>query len=118
MTGIREIVHVVTWRLNGASEAERREQAQAVLGAVEATRGRIPGLLSLDAGINVVPAADAWDVGAVMVFRSRADLDAYQSHPDHLALKAMIGPLRSARSQLDFERRALTERSPSEEDRP
>lgn len=110
-----EVVHIVAWRLNGSSEAERREQARSVVGAVEATRGRIPGLLSLEAGINVVDAPDAWDVGAVMVFRSRADLDAYQSHPDHLALKATIGPLRSARSQLDFERRTHTERSPSKE---
>lgn len=104
-----EIVHVVSWRLNGASEAERQAQALTVIGAVEAARGRIPGLLSLEAGINVVPAPDAWDVGAVMVFRSRADLDAYQTHPEHLALKATIGPLRSARSQLDFERRTTKE---------
>ena len=100
-----QIVHIVTWRLNGASEAERREQARTVIGAVEATRDRIPGLVSLEAGVNVVESPDAWDVGAVMVFGSRADLEAYQTHPDHLALKATIGPLRSARSQLDFERR-------------
>jgi hypothetical protein len=99
-----EIVHVVAWRLNGRDEAERLAQARAVVEAVEATRGRIPGLLSLETGPNIVAAADAWDVGAVMVFASRADLEAYQTHPVHLALKAIVGPLRSARSQLDFER--------------
>jgi hypothetical protein len=99
-----EIVHIVAWRLNGRDEAERLAQAKAVVAAVEATRGRIPGLLSLETGPNVVAAADAWDVGAVMVFASREDLDAYQTHPVHLALKAIVGPLRSARSQLDFER--------------
>lgn len=98
------IVHIVAWRLNGGDPAERLAQAQAVVAAVEATRGRIPGLLSLDTGPNVVEAADAWDVGAVMVFASRAHLDAYQTHPIHLELKAVVGPLRSARSQLDFER--------------
>lgn len=98
------IVHIVAWRLNGGDAAERLAQAQAVVAAVEATRGRIPGLLSLDTGLNVVAAADAWDVGAVMVFASRAHLDAYQTHPVHLDLKAVVGPLRSARSQLDFER--------------
>lgn len=100
-----EIVHIVAWRLNGASAAERREQARTVIDAVEATRDRIPGLVSLEAGANIVESPDAWDVGAVMVFGSRADLEAYQTHPDHLALKAVIGPLRSARGQLDFERR-------------
>lgn len=109
------IVHIVTWRLNGASAAERREQGRAVVAAVEATRGRIPGLLSLEAGLNVVDAPDAWDVGAVMVFGSRAQLDAYQTHPEHFALKSKIAPLRSARSQIDFERTTPTDCSTSEE---
>jgi hypothetical protein len=99
-----EIVHVVSWRLNGKTPLERGHQADTIVAAVEATRGRIPGLVSLEAGRNVVEAPDAWDVGAVMVFESRAALEAYQSHPEHLALKAIVAPLRSARSQLDFER--------------
>lgn len=99
-----EIVHIVGWRLNGATPLDRRAQARAIVVAVEATRGRIPGLVALDVGRNLIDAADAWDVGAVMVFRSRADLDAYQTHPEHLALKAVVAPLRSARCQLDFER--------------
>lgn len=98
-----EIVHVVSWRLSGKTPLERRQQADIIVAAVEATRGRIPGLVSLEVGRNVVEAIDAWDVGAVMVFHNLAALDAYQSHPEHLALKAVIAPLRSARSQLDFE---------------
>lgn len=97
-----EVVHVVSWRLSGTTEATRREQAAIVVSAVEATRGCIPGLVSIEAGANVIAAPDGWDVGAVMVFRSLADLAAYQKHPAHLALKAVVGPLRSARSQLDF----------------
>lgn len=101
---MNQIVHVVSWRLSGETPLERRQQADTIVAAVEATRECIPGLVSLDVGPNVVEATDAWDVGAVMVFRSRADLDAYQTHPEHLALKAVVAPLRSARSQLDFER--------------
>lgn len=97
------IVHVVCWRLNGDSALERQRQADVIVAAAEATRGCIPGLVALDVGANVVEAIDAWDVGAVMVFRSRADLQAYQAHPAHLALKAIVAPLRSARGQLDFE---------------
>lgn len=99
-----EIVHVVSWRLNGRSAMERRQQADTIVAAVELTRGQVPGLASVDVGRNVINASDAWDVGAVMVFQSRAALDAYQTHPAHLALKAVVAPLRSARSQLDFER--------------
>ena len=106
VTAVCEVVHVVSWRLNGASPMARGQQADTIVAAVEATRGQISGLVSLDVGRNLIEAADAWDVGAVMVFRSRADLDRYQSHPAHQALKSIVGPLRSARSQLDFERPA------------
>ncbi|MDE1948773.1 MAG: Dabb family protein [Burkholderiales bacterium] len=104
MTQIVQMVHIVAWRLQGETAQQRRQQADAVVAAVEALRGRIPGLVALDVGINLVAAPEAWDVGAVMMFASRADLDAYHEHPAHLDLKRIVGPLRSARAQLDFER--------------
>ena len=110
MTASSEVVHVVSWRLNGDTPAARERQADTIVAAVEATRSQIPGLVSLDVGRNLIEAADAWDVGAVMVFRSRADLDCYQTHPAHQALKSIVGPLRNARSQLDFERHVCIER--------
>lgn len=30
-------------------------------------------------------------------------LEAYNAHPEHLTIKEMLGPLRLARSQADFE---------------
>lgn len=113
-----EIVHVVSWRLNGTTAEQRRAQAATIVAALEATRRRIPGLVSLDAGCNVVEAADAWDVGAVMVFANLAALQAYQTHPEHLALKAVIAPLRSARSQLDFERARPQDGPPAQKGMP
>lgn len=97
------IVHIVSWRLNGTVRAERERQASQILIAFEAARPHVAGLLRLEAGPNVIDAADAWDLAVVMVFDSRASLDAYQSHPSHLAIKALVGPMRSARSQIDFE---------------
>lgn len=111
---MNQIIHVVSWRVHSGPRDERLRRAQAVVDAVEATRGQIPGLLSLDAGINLVPSTDAWDVGAVMVFRSMADLDAYQNHPAHLALKATVGPLRSARSHFDIARNPAHDRPQDE----
>lgn len=111
-----EVVHVVSWRLRAADPAERERDAQTVVAAVEALRGQVPGLLRVDAGANIVPDPDAWDVGAVMVFASRPALDHYQDHPAHRALKAVVGPLRSARSQFDFAR-PTSEARPMGEDR-
>ena len=118
MTALSEVVHVVMWRLNGASQIAREQQATTIIAAVEATRAQIEGLVSLDVGRNLIDATDAWDVGAVMVFRSRADLDRYQTDPAHQALKSIVGPLRSARSQLDFERPATIERQATQPGEP
>jgi hypothetical protein len=98
------IVHIVTWRLNGRDNDERRRQAATIVAAFDALRPLVPGLLQLDVGANIVDAADAWDVAAVMVFADRGHLDAYNAHPDHLAIKALVAPLRSARGQIDFHR--------------
>lgn len=97
------IVHIVSWRLNGASAEEKAEQASRIVTALEQARPQIAGLLRLEAGGNIIEAPDAWDLAVVMLFASRAALDAYQTHPSHIAIKALVGPLRSARSQIDFE---------------
>lgn len=97
------IVHIVNWRLNGASVEERSDQAARITAAFEAARSQVSGLLRLEVGRNIIDAPDAWDLAAVMLFESRAALDAYQTHPSHLAIKALVGPMRSARGQIDFE---------------
>ncbi len=104
----KPIVHIVMWRLNGRDADERARQAAAIVAAFEALRTRIPGLLHVDVGANIIDAADAWDVAAVMVFIDRDHLDAYQTHPDHIAIKALVAPMRSARGQIDFHREPST----------
>ena len=50
------IKHVVMWKLRGASLEDKREQAARVRAALEALRGNIPGMSSLEVGVR--PAAD------------------------------------------------------------
>lgn len=100
------IAHIVTWRLNGKTAAERERQAQQVVQAFEARRHEVPGLLRLEVGANFIDAPDAWDVALYMEFASRADLDAYLVHPSHLEIKQLVGPMRAARGQADFAIRA------------
>jgi hypothetical protein len=97
------LMHVVTWRLNGATPADRLFQADLVVQAFQGLRNEVSGLLRVDVGRNVIDAADAWDVAVCMTFASREDLAAYQDHPSHLAIKRMMGPMRLKRCQVDFE---------------
>ena len=102
-TPVSAIVHLVMWRLNGATVAERQAQARAMVRAFEALRGQVPGLLRMDVGANVLEADDAWDLALSMVFASRSALDAYNAHPAHQAIKALMRPMRQTRAQVDFE---------------
>lgn len=97
------IAHIVMWTLNGATAQARQAQAQALVLAFEATRGKVPGLLRMDVGANLIEAADTCDLALCMVFESRQALETYNAHPEHLKIKQMMGPLRLARSQVDFE---------------
>lgn len=96
------MAHMVMWKLNGATVAERQAQAQVVVQAFDALSGQVPGLLRMEVGANFIEAPDAWDVALYMVFASRANLEVYQTHPAHLKIKALLGPMRSARGQADF----------------
>lgn len=100
------ISHVVMWKLNGATAAERQAQAEVMVRAFELARDRVPGLLRLEVGANTIDAADAWDLALSMVFASRQALEAYNADPEHLKIKQLMGPMRLARSQVDFEIRS------------
>jgi hypothetical protein len=101
------VVHMVMWRLDGATVQARRTQAQGLVAAFAALRGKMPGLLRLEVGTNLIDTADACDVALYTVFDSPQALDAYNAHPEHLKIKAMMAPWRAARCQADFELESL-----------
>lgn len=97
------IAHMVMWKLDGATAQVRRAQAQDLVSMFAALRGKVPGLLRLEVGVNLIDAVDACDMALYMVFESRRALDAYNLHPEHLKIKAVMAPQRVARRQADFE---------------
>jgi hypothetical protein len=99
----RPIAHIVSWRLNGQDQAEKMAQAIQIKQAFNAMKSQVPGLNQLEVGHNMVDNPDAWDVSAYMVFDSLQSLVEYQSHPAHLEIKKLVGPMRLERCQVDFE---------------
>lgn len=97
------IKHVVMWKLRGTSLEEKREQAGRVRAALEALRGNIPGMSTLEVGVR--PAADE-QLGDVVLISTHDDwaaLKAYQVHPAHLEAARVIASVRIERRVLDFE---------------
>ncbi len=84
------IKHIVLWRLNGKTDAERAAQAAEIQRRLHALNGRVPGLVKLEVGINFAHSSRSADVALIAKLESRAALDAYQAFPDHVTAKHYI----------------------------
>jgi hypothetical protein len=61
-------------------------------------------LLLASEAVLAQPGLEAtYDVVLYSEFASREALDAYQEHPDHVAIKPFIGAVREARQCMDYE---------------
>ena len=103
MDAASPIVHLVFWKLNGATMDDKATQAGQIIEAFRALPPKVDGLMSVQVGQNCIDHPDARDVSVYMVFSSAASLSSYQTHPMHLAIKQLVGPMRLERGQVDFE---------------
>jgi plasmid stability protein len=98
------IKHIVLWRLK--PEAHGRsgaDNARAIKEKLEALRGRIPGMLAIEVGVDFSRTDNSCDLALYSEFESRAALDAYQAHPEHKAVMPFILAARSERHLVDYE---------------
>jgi len=96
------IKHIVMWNVRGDTPAERTLAIARLQRSFESLRGRIPGLLHLEIGVDSSRIDYACDVVLYSEFESQAALDAYGTHPEHLRVKRELGDLRIARHQVDY----------------
>ena len=96
------IKHIVMWRLRGETRGERAANAARLAASFRSLRGRVPGLLHLEVGVDSSRVDYACDVVLYSEFASQAALDAYASHPEHLRVKQELGDMRIERHQVDY----------------
>ena len=97
------IKHIVMWKVRGDDPTTRGHNLTLLRAEFESLRGRIPGLLHLEVGIDESRIDYAFDVVLVTEFASREALAAYAEHPEHLRVRRALGDLRTARHQVDYE---------------
>ncbi|HVL75341.1 MAG TPA: Dabb family protein [Noviherbaspirillum sp.] len=96
--------HIVMWKLKDQAEgADRATNARKMKEMLEACRHIVPGILKLEVGLAQPGLEATYDVVLYSEFESKAALDAYQEHPDHVALKPFFGAVREARQCMDYE---------------
>lgn len=97
------IKHIVLWNVRGDDAAARARNIALLQAEFESLRGRIPGLLHLEVGVDESRVDYACDVVLYSEFASREALAAYAEHPEHLRVRRTLGDLRIARHQVDYE---------------
>ena len=97
------IRHIVMWNVRGETREEKQANVERLQRSFHSLRGRVPGLLHLEIGVDASRIDYACDVVLVSDFASREALQAYATHPEHLRVKAELGDLRTARHQVDYE---------------
>jgi quinol monooxygenase YgiN len=96
------IRHIVMWNLRGDTPHQKTAASSLVKQVFEGLRGKIPGLLHIEIGIDSSRVGYACDVVLYSEFESQQALDAYANHPEHLRAKEALGELRIARHQVDY----------------
>ena len=66
-------------------------------------KGKIEGMVDLQAGADFLHSARSYDLALTTVFTDRAAFDAYQTHPVHMPVKKRMHEVRSGSVACDFE---------------
>lgn len=98
------IKHIVLWRLkDNAHGNDRAANARLIKQKLEGLRGRIPGLLSIEVGIDFVAGETSSHVALYSEFASKEALAIYQAHPEHKAIVSFVVEAAAERRMVDYD---------------
>jgi hypothetical protein len=93
------------WQFRDEAEGRTRtENCMHVKSLLEALPAKIPFIRRLEVGINESPSSMSSDLVLVTEFDTKADLDLYSVHPDHMMVSDYVAKVRSARTFVDYTR--------------
>ena len=94
------IVHIVLFKMNDPSAGNIKKIIDALL----RLKGRVPELLSIETGSDVVRSERSYDVALRAGFKDLDALKRYQLHPEHVRVAEMISRLCSSAVSVDCEK--------------
>jgi len=98
------IRHIVMWKLKAHAEgADRAANAARMKTLLDSCAQLVAGIHRWEVALARPGLEATCDVVLVSEFESQAALDAYQNHPQHLAMKPFIAAVREARHCMDYE---------------
>ena len=91
--------HIVLFKI----KEEYKSEIPDLIAAFENMRGKIEGLLEIQAGADFLHSERSYDLALLTVFASKEAFEAYQTHPVHLPVKKHMHEVRSGSVACDFE---------------
>ena len=91
--------HIVLFKIKDEFRAEIPDMVEKFYGM----KGKIEGLVNLEAGADFLHSDRSYDVALITEFSSREALEAYQTHPVHLPVKKRMGEVRVSSVACDYE---------------
>ena len=93
------IRHIVLFRLKDKSP----ENLKATAELFYSLRGQVPGLISVETGVDFYRTERSYDIALVCTFTDRAALEAYQTHPAHVPIRKHMHEIRESSVACDYE---------------
>ena len=91
------VKHIVLFKLKSQDDRAR------ALDALRGMKGKIDGLLDLDAGEDFLSSDRSFDIALTCILKDKAALDFYQAHPIHQPVKKLMHELREKSVAVDYE---------------
>lgn len=94
--------HIVLWNLKEELTTQQKEEAlRTMKEKLEAVKKEVKGVISLEVVINGLESSNK-DVGLFSSFESADALNAYQTHPAHVAASSYVKSVTRDRACLDY----------------
>ncbi len=98
------IKHIVMWNFADEAEgADKTANLARVQQDLHALRGLVPGMGTFEVAIGTDPLEHSYDMVLYSEFDSVEALQAYATHPRHVAVAQFIGKVRTVRACMDYE---------------
>ena len=97
------IKHIVMWKLKDEALGQSKKvNDNEIKQKLEALKDTIDEIVSIEVGINLVEADQAFDLVLYSEFNNMEDLSIYQKHPEHQKVADFIGQVNKERVVVDY----------------
>lgn len=97
------VKHIVFWNVSASDKATKEENMNHIKEILLALPKHIKEINEIEVGFDFNGSPAAFDVALYSTFDSKAGLEAYQVHPEHVKVAEFVKSVATARAVVDYE---------------